>query len=169
MSTVVEWQWLRCLKSGKFYPDYAGRAGPVGLRYCGAGDLIFVKPDDVQWLLGGGLCERYTAKVKDALMGKNFPMLDMTLGMVKTKLRNLKELVSALCDKAFGDGIEGAINWADLECVETSFCINADGEIEYRALVEEAGPVNLALHDYIVDGLEKRGFDMAHLTIETAW
>lgn len=64
INTIVEWQWLRCLKAGKFYPDYAGTEGPVGLRYCGEGDLIFVRPDDVQWLLDGQLCERYIYDVK---------------------------------------------------------------------------------------------------------
>lgn len=59
MDTVTNWRWLRCLKAGKFYPDYAGLEGPVGLRYCGEGDLIFVKPDYVQWLLDGQLCELF--------------------------------------------------------------------------------------------------------------
>ena len=63
-NTAIDWRWLRCLKTGKFYPDYAGTEGPVGLRYCGAGDLIFVKPQDVQWLLDGQLCEEYTLAVK---------------------------------------------------------------------------------------------------------
>lgn len=63
-AATADWQWLRCLKTGKFYPDYAGTTGPVGLRYCAADDLIFVKPDDVNWLLDGLLCERYAVGVK---------------------------------------------------------------------------------------------------------
>jgi hypothetical protein len=59
MQNIEAWLWLRCLKSGKFYPDYAGGAERVGLRYCGDGDLIFVKPEDIQWLLDGGLCEHF--------------------------------------------------------------------------------------------------------------
>ena len=46
---------LRCLQSGKLYPDY----NTEGLRYCGAGDLIHIRPEDVQNLIERGLCEKY--------------------------------------------------------------------------------------------------------------
>lgn len=85
------------------------------------------------------------------------------------ELRNLRELVSTLCDDAFGAGVQGAINWADLECVEASFCININGELGYRVLIEEAAPEEIALHEFILQGLEAYGFDVTRLTIETAW
>ena len=46
---------LSCLKTGKHYPDY--NTSGVMLRYCGAGDIIHVRPDDVTALIEDGLCE----------------------------------------------------------------------------------------------------------------
>jgi len=46
---------LRCLISGKVYPDY----NAAGRRYCGAGDIIHVAPEDAAGLMAEGWCEAY--------------------------------------------------------------------------------------------------------------
>lgn len=55
---AAPWVLLRCLQSGKLYPDYNGDGD---LRYCGAGDVIHVKAGDAARLVGNGVCEEYNA------------------------------------------------------------------------------------------------------------
>jgi hypothetical protein len=62
--------------------------------------------------------------------------------------------------------VPGAINWGDLGCREVQEVIN-DERRWYRVIIEEADPVNPALHDAVLSGLTIRNW--MDVEIETAW
>jgi hypothetical protein len=66
------------------------------------------------------------------------------------------------------DDVPGAINWGDLGCREVQEVIN-DERRWYRVVIEEADPVNPALHDAVLVGLVALGWNIDDLEIETAW
>ena len=53
--------------------------------------------------------------------------------------------------------IAGAINWADLRCVEARYCLDEHGNEYYEVSIEEAAPSNVALYSFVVADLEERG------------
>jgi hypothetical protein len=53
--------------------------------------------------------------------------------------------------------LEGAINWADLRCVDVEYVQPLDGRPFYRAIVEEASPSASALQDALQDQLLRNG------------
>jgi len=66
------------------------------------------------------------------------------------------------------DDVPGAINWGDLGCREVQEVIN-DERRWYRVIIEEADPVNRALHDAVLVGLVALGWNIDDLEIETDW
>ena len=88
-----------------------------------------------------------------------------------TRLERTKELyklANEACDIACTKhDVGGAVNWADLRCVEATFCINQDGEESYRVLIEEADPSAPALHKFVFNYLNKNGFE--NVEVDTAW
>ena len=66
------------------------------------------------------------------------------------ELKTLMDQLNYLLVKAKEDkDIQGAINWADLQCCETYYCINNDGLSFYCADIEELSPENRALEEYL--------------------
>lgn len=66
------------------------------------------------------------------------------------------------------DDVPGAINWGDLGTRETQQVIDEERRW-YRVIIEEADPVNPALHDAVLAGLVALGWNADDLEIETAW
>jgi len=68
------------------------------------------------------------------------------------------------------DTTPGAINWGDL-CAREVQCVWAhdDGVHRYRIVIDEADPVNPALHAAVLAGLAALGWDAAEVEIVTEW
>ena len=64
--------------------------------------------------------------------------------------------------------IQGAINWADLHCVEVIYCIDQKGKESYRFSIEEAAPDNRELHIYLYDYLSSY-YNTNNIEINTEW
>jgi hypothetical protein len=65
--------------------------------------------------------------------------------------------------------IAGAINWADLRCVQTNRARDAYGRTWYRVEIEEAAPGEESLIAAVRDGLAHLGWYVDDIEIETAW
>lgn len=63
--------------------------------------------------------------------------------------------------------IPGAINWGDLGAKEVQIVWTQDYTWHFRVIIEEADPVNQALHDAVLTGLTIRNW--MGVEIETAW
>lgn len=61
----------------------------------------------------------------------------------------------------------GAINWGDLGAKEVQIVWTQDYTWHFRVIIEEADPVNPALHDAVLTGLTIRNW--MDVEIETAW
>jgi hypothetical protein len=52
-------------------------------------------------------------------------------------------------------GMDDAVNWADLHCIRVEKCEEENGDIRYRATVEEASPMaeefQMYVSEYIYD------------------
>lgn len=70
---------------------------------------------------------------------------------IRATMKKIREVGEAACDRAQADGVQGAINWADLGVVEVRFCVNEQGEGVYDILIEEAAPGSSALMQYVSD------------------
>lgn len=66
------------------------------------------------------------------------------------------------------DDVPGAINWGDLGTRETQEVIDEQRRW-YRVIIEEADPANPDLHAAVLAGLDKKGWNVDDLEIETAW
>lgn len=64
--------------------------------------------------------------------------------------------------------VGGAINWGDLGVREVQEVID-DERCWWRVVIEEADPVNPALHTAVLAGLVALGWNADDLEIETAW
>lgn len=80
-------------------------------------------------------------------------------------LNEVMQAIDKLLDAAPRD-IQGAINWADLRCIETMKSINQDGESRFIAIVAEAAPTNEALKIYLERRLMEQGHDFE---VRTEW
>ena len=63
--------------------------------------------------------------------------------------------------------INGAINWADLKCVEARQWSAWPTETGYTVIIQEADPVNLELRAFINQYLERMGY--YGIDIEMEW
>lgn len=68
---------------------------------------------------------------------------------IQATMKQIREVAGAACDHAQADGVQGAINWADLGVVEVRFCVNEQGEGVYDILIEEAAPGSGELMKYV--------------------
>ena len=75
-------------------------------------------------------------------------------------LRKLYEAAEAACAAAFEQRheINGAINWADLHCVDAEKCESVFGHITYRVWIEECSFDNYKLSCFIKKYLDEAGF-----------
>ena len=84
-------------------------------------------------------------------------------------LIELKDVANEACKVAIdnADKIGGAVNWADLKCIEAQRYFNDRGEIGYRVLIEEAHPIAEGLLVLLDSVLSNKGF--AGIDIELNW
>lgn len=60
--------------------------------------------------------------------------------------------------------IPGAINWADLSCLDVEWYKTLAGDSGYRVVIEEAAPENDVFQKFIHDDIKKFGFDVDVVT-----
>ena len=89
-----------------------------------------------------------------------------------TELASLKELeqcAEAACQAAVvaTPRIDGAINWADLHCVEAGHCRTSDGGEYLYVLIEECDPSQRDLHTFISQRLSDAGWQQ--IDVRFAW
>jgi len=82
-------------------------------------------------------------------------------------LKRLRDEVDHILDNTDPSDIDGAINWADLGCVEASYVLNQEGHTYYSVLIEEADPHNTELQMHIHNEIGK----LMDITVEvrTEW
>ena len=81
------------------------------------------------------------------------------------RLQHLRRLANDALDAAEAAGIEDAVNWGDLSCVEAALVLTDEGRSYYRVMIEEASPDAYKLGVYVRDWLAKRGWtDVEGLT-----
>lgn len=85
---------------------------------------------------------------------------------VMERLKNIKDAVEEILECADRSGIDGAINWADLHCVEAMHCVNHDGYEWDEVLIEEASPDAADLCNYVGKELLKIGLSVV---VKTEW
>lgn len=84
------------------------------------------------------------------------------------KLKDLRVYTDIVLNKLYNErhDIDGAINWADLRCIEANKCISEDGDQYYEVLVSEASPDNYRFQTLVQQELEKMGYKAV---IRTEW
>lgn len=86
--------------------------------------------------------------------------------LIRDVLTKLTEDIEGILSQATPAAIAGAINWGDLGCHETYIKLTGD-TLTICALIEEADPAAIALHQYVTAELEKLGY--SDIEIETDW
>jgi hypothetical protein len=89
--------------------------------------------------------------------------------IVRQDLINLKLAANRACIKAVADkqNIDGAINWADLNCHTAEEYQDESGNTGKRVYVQEAAPDNGPLCIYISQRLHEMGF--GDIEVVTEW
>lgn len=83
------------------------------------------------------------------------------------RLQHLRRLANDALDAAEAAGIEDAVNWGDLSCVEAALVLTDEGRSYYRVMIEEASPDAYKLGVYVRDWLAKRGW--TDVEVLTEW
>ena len=83
------------------------------------------------------------------------------------RLQHLRQLANDALDAADAAGIEDAVNWGDLSCVEAALGQTDEGRRYYRVMIEEASPDAYKLAVYVRDWLAKRGW--TDVEVLTEW
>ena len=84
-------------------------------------------------------------------------------------LKRIRTMASKLCGDAKAAGVDGAINWGDLGCVNVEIFINCDAGQGVRVYIEEANPHNTELREFIEDGLESVYGNLGGIEVVTEW
>lgn len=63
--------------------------------------------------------------------------------------------------------IDGAVNWADLQCVDVEYCLDTTGDEFYLVTVDEAAPDNPELQLAIIRQLQHVG--IRNVRVLTEW
>jgi hypothetical protein len=89
-------------------------------------------------------------------------------------VKTLKELQSAT-ETLLGNAAEfkdrfrkDAINWGDLHCRETYYCISDEGEDSFQVWVSECDPGAGELKRYLVENLQVH-YEDTDITVITEW
>jgi len=77
------------------------------------------------------------------------------------------DIVEAILAMPQSDRPYGAINWADLSCVEAYYKVDDEGVESYGVVIEEAAPDDRELCALIYAKLCARGYE--GVTVETEW
>lgn len=83
-------------------------------------------------------------------------------------LQRLREAADAALTEAFAhrDDIGGAVNWADLRCLEARVFTTDDGETGYQVFIEEAAPDAHELQAFVGAKLREAGFPVVEVVTE---
>jgi hypothetical protein len=73
-------------------------------------------------------------------------------------LKRLCQATNEAIEKLQQAKIPGAINWADLSCVEASSVTTDEGETYLQVTIEEASPAETGLQAAVAKDLEERGW-----------
>lgn len=93
-------------------------------------------------------------------------MVDTNRTTNQEYLNALKKCASEACDAAYNANINGAINYADLECVSARRFEDDEGEVFYSVVIEEADPRNYDFHVFVVEYLKVHGYDGVEVITE---
>lgn len=87
----------------------------------------------------------------------------------RNQLRELRAVAESAIDeaKARMNDIEGAINWADLHCVEVRSWTNENGGSGLTVYIEEADPANRSLSDFVSRLIAENGW--VGVDVELSW
>lgn len=87
------------------------------------------------------------------------------------EIQNLKNVIEDILHdaKENKDYIDGAINWADLHCIRTSYALSDDGSWTWMVWIEEASEYNTQLHEFIRNRLVEKEFLVDQIEIYTEW
>ncbi len=87
---------------------------------------------------------------------------------MKSRLKALKAAANEVIEAIdFDKWTGGAVNCADLRCVEASECKSDEGREWLEVLIEEASPDCTELQSLVRDHLIERGF--GEVTVRTEW
>lgn len=74
-------------------------------------------------------------------------------------LQKLKKVTDEILDEAKArDDIKGAINWADLRCIEARYVMTDDGSEHFEVVISEADPHQHDLYVFVFTKLQKRRY-----------
>lgn len=88
--------------------------------------------------------------------------------ILQTKLIRLQSDANEACRRAIEakNEIGGAVNWADLCCVDAMKVVNVDGEEWFIVNIEEASPSEHKLYLFISDELRALGWENVEVRLE---
>lgn len=86
---------------------------------------------------------------------------------INKRCRELRAAANAALQRIKEEPCDGAINWADLRCVEAAFVVSDDGRKYYRVCIEEADPSAVALQQAVTKELVALGW--ANIEVRTEW
>lgn len=92
------------------------------------------------------------------------PVLSPTMRLRLSELTEDTDAVLADAQKKRGE-MSGAINWADLRCVDAGVNMTLFGTGLY-VLIEEADPAQAKLAEFVAHGLRDRGWECVEIRFE---
>ena len=92
---------------------------------------------------------------------------DRNLMTEQQRLQHLRRLANEALDAAEVAGIEDAVNWGNLSCVEAALVLTDEGRSSYWVIIEGASPDAYNLVTYVEDWLAKRGW--TDVVVLTEW
>jgi hypothetical protein len=87
--------------------------------------------------------------------------------MTTEQLKALRRDTDRAIELQRGQGISGAVNWADLHCVEAEWIVNDDGEEYAQVRIEEASETAVLFQRAVQIELERLGWP--DVSIVTEW
>lgn len=93
----------------------------------------------------------------------------VSLRPIEKSLKDLRCATNQALARAEGQ-VDGAINWADLECRDVRRWIDDTGASGYTVYIEEAAPDAWALRAFVREYLAEAGFgNVGDIDVVTAW
>jgi hypothetical protein len=86
----------------------------------------------------------------------------------KAKLERIQLATNDAIKRAYKGGVDDAVNWADLQCIDVERCENIEGDVIYRVIIEEASPDANDFRAFVYDYLN-RHFDGMRFSVLTEW
>lgn len=90
----------------------------------------------------------------------------MTLDELREQAKRIESEVDTILGEMVSDVSYGAVNWADLMCVDVSVSLTGQ-DLEWTATVEEASPDASKFCIVIANKLAERGFPNVY--VRTEW